>query len=63
MTTSIRELSAIAYMAKELFEGIDLSDVSRQAAPRLRNVRLLGISLSNLDNVKELQPVQLSLFE
>ncbi len=52
--TPIRELSAIGYVAKELFEGIELSD---------RNVRLLGISLSNLDNVKELQPVQLSLFE
>ncbi len=61
--TPIRELSAIAYMAKELFEGIDLSDVSRQAAPRLRSIRLLGISLSNLDNVNECETIQLSLFE
>ncbi|MDF5723796.1 MAG: DNA polymerase IV [Rhizonema sp. PD37] len=52
--TPINELSAIATQAKELFEGIDLKD---------RGVRLLGISLSNLDNVKSDQLVQLSLFE
>lgn len=51
--TPIRELSAIATVAKELFETLEI---------RNRGVRLLGISLSNL-NVKELQPVQLSLFE
>lgn len=52
--TPIRELSAIAYVAKELFEAIELSD---------RSIRLLGISLPNLDNVKKPQLVQLSLFE
>ncbi|GAX45446.1 DinB protein [Tolypothrix sp. NIES-4075] len=82
MLSSIKELSAIAYVAKELFEGIELSDVSRQAlrvrgfaidgnrqdcdpltAPRLRSIRLLGISLSNLDNVQTSQAIQLALFE
>jgi DNA polymerase IV len=54
LMSSVDELSAIATLAKELFEAIELED---------RGVRLLGISLSNLDNVKEVQLVQLSLFE
>ncbi len=61
--TSIQELNEIIIMAKLLFEGIELSDVSRQAAPRLRSIRLLGISLSNLDNENAGVFVQLSLFE
>ncbi|MBD0303122.1 MAG: DNA polymerase IV [Tolypothrix sp. T3-bin4] len=52
--TPIRELSAIAYIAKELFEAIEMGD---------RSIRLLGISLSNLDNVNECETIQLSLFE
>ena len=59
----ISELNEIIIMAKLLFEGIELSDVSRQAAPRLRSIRLLGISLSNLDNENVGVFVQLSLFE
>ena len=58
----ISDLSAISLMAKTLFEAIELGDVSRQAAPRLRGIRLLGISLSNLGSVKEAQIVQLPLF-
>lgn len=54
MLSSIKELSAIATVAKELLETLQLGN---------RGIRLLGISLSNLDNIKELQPVQLSLFE
>jgi DNA polymerase IV len=54
LMSSVSELSAIATQAKELFEAIELED---------RGVRLLGISLSNLDNVKSAQLVQLSLFE
>jgi DNA polymerase-4 len=55
LMSSIGELKAIATLAKELFEGIELEN---------RGVRLLGISLSNLDNVSEApQLVQLSLFE
>ncbi|MBW4627953.1 MAG: hypothetical protein KME49_21190 [Brasilonema octagenarum HA4186-MV1] len=44
----------IAYVARELFEAIELSD---------RSIRLLGISLSNLDNVQTSQAIQLALFE
>jgi DNA polymerase IV len=50
----IRELRAILILAHNLFEVVELGN---------RDVRLLGISLSNLDNVKEAQLVQLSLFE
>ncbi|MFL9458891.1 hypothetical protein AB0758_48905 [Tolypothrix bouteillei VB521301_2] len=39
---------------KALFEAIDMGK---------RGVRLLGISLSKLDNVKSDNPIQLSLFE
>ena len=52
--TPISELSTISLMAKTLFEAIELGE---------RSIRLLGISLSNLDNVKEVQIVQLPLFE
>ncbi len=52
--TPINELGAISLMARTLFEGIELED---------RSIRLLGISLSNLDHVREDQLVQLSLFE
>jgi len=51
---SISELSAIITLAMELFETIELED---------RGVRLLGISLSNLDKIKSAQLIQLSLFE
>jgi len=54
LISSIGSLSAIATLAKELFEGIELED---------RGVRLLGISLSNLDNVKSSQIIQLPLFQ
>ncbi len=49
----INELSAIILIAKTLFEGIELEN---------RNIRLLGISLSNIDNVKEFEVVQMQLF-
>ena len=51
---SIRELDTILTVANELFGTIDLDN---------RNIRLLGISLSNLDNIKPPQVVQLPLFE
>ncbi|MBN3924166.1 MAG: hypothetical protein HWQ37_13660 [Nostoc sp. NMS4] len=41
-------------IAKALFESIDLEN---------RSIRLLGISLSNLDNAKQTQVIQLPLFE
>lgn len=50
----IGELDRIAAVARELFEAIDMEE---------RGVRLLGISLSNLDNVKSAKRIQLSLFE
>ncbi|QFS49560.1 hypothetical protein [Nostoc sphaeroides] len=49
-----RELSTIFEIAKALFESIDLEN---------RSIRLLGISLSNLDNAKQTQVIQLPLFE
>ncbi len=49
----ISELDAIVDLARELFEAIALRD---------RSVRLLGISLSNLDNGKRSQVIQLPLF-
>lgn len=60
--TPIRELSAIAYVAKQLFEAIELSELTSQRL-RYRSIRLLGISLSNLDNVQTSQAIQLALFE
>ncbi len=49
----ISDLSAISLIAKTLFEGIELEN---------RSIRLLGISLSNLDNVKDSVVIQLALF-
>ncbi|MEH1835346.1 MAG: hypothetical protein V7L29_25655 [Nostoc sp.] len=43
MLTPIGELDEIVMIATRLFESIDLEN---------RTIRLLGISLSNLDNVK-----------
>ena len=50
----INSLDAIIAEAVKLLEIVDLED---------RSIRLLGISLSNLDNQKKLRIVQLSLFE
>jgi DNA polymerase-4 len=54
VTDSIRELDTIITVANELFGAIDLDN---------RSIRLLGISLSNLDQIKPPQVVQLPLFE
>jgi nucleotidyltransferase/DNA polymerase involved in DNA repair len=54
LMTSIRELATIMAIATELFSGIDLEE---------RHVRLLGLSLSNLDDKKDARLVQLPLFE
>lgn len=54
LMTSIRELDTIIAIANELFAGIDLAN---------RNIRLLGISLSNLENRAASQLIQLPLFE
>ena len=51
---SIREANTIFRVAKELFGAIDLEN---------RCIRLLGISLSNLDHVAEPMEIQLRLFE
>lgn len=50
----INSLDVIITEAVELLKIVELKD---------RSIRLLGISLSNLDNQKKLQIVQLSLFE
>jgi DNA polymerase-4 len=50
----INELDTIFEIAKALFESIDLEN---------RSIRLLGISLSNLDNAKQTQVIQLPLFQ
>jgi DNA polymerase-4 len=50
----ISELDMIFELAKALFESIDLEN---------RSIRLLGISLSNLDNAKQTQVIQLPLFQ
>ncbi|MCC5633507.1 hypothetical protein LC613_39275 [Nostoc sphaeroides CHAB 2801] len=50
----ISELSTIFEIAKALFESISLEN---------RSIRLLGISLSNLDNAKQNQVIQLPLFQ
>ncbi|MBD6621170.1 DNA polymerase IV, partial [Komarekiella sp. 'clone 1'] len=54
MITSIGEVAMISEIAKALFESIDLEN---------RSIRLLGISLSNLDNVRQSQVIQLPLFK
>ncbi|MEH2289356.1 DinB/UmuC family translesion DNA polymerase [Nostoc sp.] len=54
MFTPISELSTIFEIAKTLFLSIELEN---------RSVRLLGISLSNLDNAKQTQAIQLPLFQ
>lgn len=51
---SIQEANLIFVVAKELLAGIDLEN---------RSIRLLGISLSNLDRVAEPRGIQLSLFQ
>ncbi|MBD2536276.1 hypothetical protein H6G97_46100 [Nostoc flagelliforme FACHB-838] len=48
------ELDTIFEIAKTLFESIELEN---------RSIRLLGISLSNLDNAKQTQVIQLPLFQ
>ena len=50
----INSLDTIITEAVRLLEVVELED---------RSIRLLGISLSNLDNQNKLQIVQLSLFE
>lgn len=50
----IREIDPILTIAKELLESIELEN---------HRIRLLGISLSNLDNIKECQGIQLPLFQ
>ena len=50
----INGLDAIMNEALALLEMVELSD---------RSIRLLGISLSNLDGAKKSEIVQLSLFE
>lgn len=54
ITDAIGEAQAISQLAKELLATTSLEE---------RSVRLLGISLSNLDCAQELKPVQLCLFE
>ena len=54
MLAPISELSTIFELAKALFESIELEN---------RSIRLLGISLSNLDNQKQSQAIQLPLFQ
>ena len=51
---SIKEANTIFIVAKELFEAIDLGNCS---------IRLLGISLSNLDHAIEPIAIQLRLFK
>ena len=53
LDTSINDLNAIITEAKALFETIELDN---------RSIRLLGLSLSNLDNDQTSQMIQLSLF-
>ena len=54
MLAPISELDTIFETAKTLFLSIDLQN---------RSIRLLGISLSNLDNAKQTQVIQLPLFQ
>lgn len=53
MLAPISELDTIFEIAKTLFLSIELEN---------RSIRLLGISLSNLDNAKQSQAIQLPLF-
>lgn len=53
VTAAVGEAQAISQLAKELLAAIPLEE---------RSVRLLGISLSNLDCAQEPKPVQLCLF-
>ncbi len=54
ITAAISKAQTIIQVAKELLASVSLEG---------RSVRLLGISLSNLDCAQELKPVQLCLFE
>ncbi|WP_335132498.1 DNA polymerase IV [Nostoc sp.] len=54
MLAPISDLDTIFEIAKTLFLSIDLEN---------RSIRLLGISLSNLDNAKQTQVIQLPLFQ
>ena len=54
VTAAVGKAEAINQVAKELLAAISLEG---------RSVRLLGISLSNLDCATEPKPVQLCLFE
>jgi DNA polymerase-4 len=49
-----RELDAIISTATALFKVVEMEN---------RSIRLLGISLSNLDNAKQTQVIQLPLFQ
>ncbi|ODG96205.1 hypothetical protein A4S05_19530 [Nostoc sp. KVJ20] len=49
-----RELDAIITTATALFEAAEIEN---------RSIRLLGISLSKLDNAKQTQVIQLPLFQ
>ena len=54
LTTSISEVDAIASLAQMLFSAINLEN---------RSIRLLGLSISNLDSLEALPIIQLPLFE
>ncbi len=54
VTAAVGKAEAISQFAKELLASVSLEG---------RSVRLLGISLSNLDGATEPKPVQLCLFE
>ncbi|WP_051482698.1 hypothetical protein [Synechocystis sp. PCC 7509] len=54
VTAAVGKAEAISQVAKELLVAVSLEG---------RSVRLLGISLSNLDCATESKPVQLCLFE
>ncbi|MBD2683343.1 MULTISPECIES: DNA polymerase IV [Nostoc] len=49
-----RDLEAIIATATALFEAVELEN---------RSIRLLGIALSNLENAKQIQVIQLPLFD
>ncbi len=54
LLTSINDLETIGAQALELLKSVDLNGQS---------IRLLGLSLSNLDNEHQTQIIQLPLFE
>ena len=54
VTAAVGEAEAISQLAKELLASVSLKG---------RSIRLLGISLSNLDGATEPKSVQLCLFE